>query len=149
MAEDFNYALGQRLRAARRQRGWSLVDVEGHTGGEFKASVVGAYERGERAISVQRFVRLAEVYGFPPADLLPISVEPQVTIDLNALDDADGDQRVEGQPAGVRERRVLGGIDDREGDLAEGRGGGGERDQARQQASRARRYARYAQVRQL
>ncbi|HEU4319980.1 MAG TPA: helix-turn-helix transcriptional regulator [Acidimicrobiia bacterium] len=91
MVEDFNYALGQRLRAARRHRGWSLGDVETHTDGEFKASVVGAYERGERAISVQRFARLAQIYGSPPSDLLPASADPELVIDLDALTVEDGD----------------------------------------------------------
>ncbi|HUG31425.1 MAG TPA: helix-turn-helix transcriptional regulator [Acidimicrobiia bacterium] len=91
LAEDFNYALGQRLRAARRHRGWSLGDVESHTQGEFKASVVGAYERGERAISVQRFVSLADVYRTPPSDLLPAPSEPTLVIDLDALTEEDGD----------------------------------------------------------
>ena len=91
LVEDFNYALGQRLRAARRQRGWSLGDVEGHTGGEFKASVVGAYERGERAISVQRFVSLAEIYGSAAGDLLPAESQGEFVIDLDALAADDGD----------------------------------------------------------
>ena len=89
--EDFNYALGQRLRAARRQRGWSLGDVESQTDGEFKASVVGAYERGERAISVQRYVALAEIYGTSPSDLLPINANSELIIDLGALDSKNGD----------------------------------------------------------
>lgn len=89
--EDFNYALGQRLRAARRQRGWSLGDVETQTAGEFKASVVGAYERGERAISVQRFASLAEIYGTAAGDLLPISDEAKLVIDIEALANDDGD----------------------------------------------------------
>lgn len=91
MTKDFNYSLGQRLRAVRRQRGWSLGDVESHTGGEFKASVVGAYERGERAISVQRFVRLSEVYGKPAADLLPVPQDQNLVIDLESLASEDGD----------------------------------------------------------
>jgi transcriptional regulator with XRE-family HTH domain len=91
LVEDFNYALGQRLRAARRHRGWSLGDVESQTDGEFKASVVGAYERGERAISVQRFVSLAEIYGTAASDLLPIPSEPTLVIDLDALAGEDGD----------------------------------------------------------
>ncbi len=91
LVEDFNYALGQRLRAARRHRGWSLGDVESHTDGEFKASVVGAYERGERAISVQRFANLAEIYGTSASDLLPVPSEPNVVIDLDALAGEDGD----------------------------------------------------------
>ena len=91
MVDEFNYALGQRLRAARRHRGWSLGDVEAHTGGEFKASVVGAYERGERAISVQRFVSLSEVYGSPASELLPAPSDPGLIIDLDALAGEDGD----------------------------------------------------------
>lgn len=91
MVEDFNYALGQRLRAARRHRGWSLGDVEANTDGEFKASVVGAYERGERAISVQRFVSLADIYGSAPSELLPAGTMPDLVIDLEALAGDDGD----------------------------------------------------------
>ena len=91
LVDEFNYALGQRLRAARRHRGWSLGDVEAHTGGEFKASVVGAYERGERAISVQRFVSLSEVYGSPASELLPAPSDPGLIIDLDALAGEDGD----------------------------------------------------------
>jgi len=84
--DRFSASLGNRLRAARRKRGWSLGEVENFTDGEFKASVVGAYERGERAISVQRFVRLADVYSVPAADLLPVFTESEpVVIDLDAI----------------------------------------------------------------
>jgi hypothetical protein len=68
-----------------------LGDVEGHTDGEFKASVVGAYERGERAISVQRFVSLSEVYSTPASELLPAPFDPELVIDLDALAGEDGD----------------------------------------------------------
>jgi len=85
LVDKFSASLGQKLRAARRQRGWSLGEVESHTDGEFKASVVGAYERGERAISVQRFVRLAETYNVVPADLLPIPSDGDLVIDLDIL----------------------------------------------------------------
>src|SRR5947207_9519555 len=63
--------VGERLRAIRRQKGLSLHDVEARSGQEFKASVLGAYERGERAISVSRLLRLAELYRVPPDQLLP------------------------------------------------------------------------------
>jgi transcriptional regulator with XRE-family HTH domain len=93
LVDRFSLSLGLRLRAARRQRGWSLGELESYTGGEFKASVVGAYERGERALSVQRLVRLAEVYGVPAADLLPFAPsERAVLIDLDlASESKDGD----------------------------------------------------------
>src|ERR671910_734300 len=51
--------VGERLRNIRLQKGLSLHDVEERSGKEFKASVLGAYERGERSISVPRLQRLA------------------------------------------------------------------------------------------
>jgi transcriptional regulator with XRE-family HTH domain len=72
--------VGDRLRAIRRQKGLSLHEVEARSGQEFKASVLGAYERGERALSVSRLVRLAEIYDVPADQLLPR--ETEVEIDL-------------------------------------------------------------------
>ena len=74
--------VGERLRAIRRQKGLSLHDVEARSALEFKASVLGAYERGERAISVPRLLRLAEVYEVPADQLLPRELD--VDIDLVA-----------------------------------------------------------------
>jgi transcriptional regulator with XRE-family HTH domain len=73
--------VGERLRAIRRQKGLSLHDVEARSNQEFKASVLGAYERGERAISVPRLLRLAELYRVPADQLLPRSTH-DVDIDL-------------------------------------------------------------------
>jgi transcriptional regulator with XRE-family HTH domain len=63
--------VGQRLRAIRRQKGLSLQEVEAVSAHEFKASVLGAYERGERVISVPRLQRLAQLYSVPVDQLLP------------------------------------------------------------------------------
>jgi transcriptional regulator with XRE-family HTH domain len=118
LVEDFNYALGQRLRAARRHRGWSLGDVETHTDGEFKASVVGAYERGERAISVQRFARLSDIYGTPASELLPIPADSDLVIDLDALSGDDGNL-VDRYLAAIQMMRKTPGVDEvRESDRA-------------------------------
>ena len=72
-AEDLGYAVkvGSRLRAIRKQKRLSLQDVEASSEQEFKASVLGAYERGERAISVPRLQRLARFYSVPVDQLLP------------------------------------------------------------------------------
>ena len=102
LVDKFSASLGQKLRAARRQRGWSLGEVESQTVGEFKASVVGAYERGERAISVQRFVRLAEIYNVTPADLLPVGATEGLVIDLDALSVHDSDALVERYLAAIQ-----------------------------------------------
>lgn len=64
-------AVGDRLRSLRRQRGLSLLAVEEASQREFKASVLGAYERGERVISVLRLQRLAEFYRVPVDQVLP------------------------------------------------------------------------------
>ena len=85
-------SLGARLRDLRRQLHLSLQDVEIASNLEFKASVVGAYERGDRAITVSRLQRLASVYRVPVAEMVPhderhahLEVDAPVTIDLVAL----------------------------------------------------------------
>jgi transcriptional regulator with XRE-family HTH domain len=110
VAEDLDatYArqVGDRLRKVRKQQRLSLQAVEASSSQEFKASVLGAYERGERAISVPRLQRLALFYNVPVDQLLPkgdgdLLVESEsfvapedagrkVTIDLTALSEAEG-----------------------------------------------------------
>jgi transcriptional regulator with XRE-family HTH domain len=68
--------VGERLRAIRRQKKLSLQEVEATSNQEFKASVLGAYERGERAISVPRLQRLARFYNVPVDQLLPVDEGP-------------------------------------------------------------------------
>lgn len=70
-AADINRRLGDHLRRLRKQKGLSLLEVESVSGAEFKASVLGAYERGERAISAARLARLAELYRLPLQAMLP------------------------------------------------------------------------------
>lgn len=86
---DAGYArrVGERLRAIRKQKRLSLQEVESSSGQEFKASVLGAYERGERAISVPRLQRLAASYSVPVDQLLPrdaLTDGSPAVIDLDA-----------------------------------------------------------------
>jgi transcriptional regulator with XRE-family HTH domain len=69
--EGYAKALGSRLRAIRMQQHLSLHGVERKSSGKWKAVVVGSYERGDRAVSVQRLSELADFYGVPVSDLLP------------------------------------------------------------------------------
>jgi transcriptional regulator with XRE-family HTH domain len=62
--------IGKTLRAVRRRQRLSLAQVAARSGNEFKASSLGAYERGDRAISVSRLQRLAAVYGVSPEVLM-------------------------------------------------------------------------------
>ena len=75
--------VGERLRSIRRQKGLSLQEAEETSAQEFKASVLGAYERGERAISVPRLQRLAHFYNVPVDQLLPReAVDGERVVDL-------------------------------------------------------------------
>ncbi|MFM9138228.1 MAG: helix-turn-helix domain-containing protein, partial [Actinomycetota bacterium] len=69
--ESYAAQLGERMRAIRQQKGLSLNEVEQSTNQEFKASVMGAYERGERIISVPRLERLARFYNVTIDQMLP------------------------------------------------------------------------------
>ncbi len=71
MPTSYARRVGERLRLIRKQKGLSLQEVESSSAQEFKASVLGAYERGERAISVPRLQRLAKFYTVPVDQLLP------------------------------------------------------------------------------
>ena len=70
-SSPYSRKVGERLRTIRRQKRLSLQEVEAQSEQEFKASVLGAYERGERAISVPRLERLARFYQVPVDQLLP------------------------------------------------------------------------------
>jgi len=108
MSPAYARHVGERLRNIRRQQGLSLQAVEEQSDREFKASVLGAYERGERIISVLRLQRLARLYGVPVDQLLPkmttaSDVGPDtsassdnygpITIDLSRLENLDAPER--------------------------------------------------------
>jgi transcriptional regulator with XRE-family HTH domain len=100
LSAEYNVRVGERLRAIRRQKKLSLQEVEANSHEEFKASVLGAYERGERSISLPRLRRLADLYDVPIEQLLPKEVEfadgrsssasSKLAIDLVKLANIDG-----------------------------------------------------------
>jgi len=104
----YSEMVGARLRTIRRQRGLSLQDVQRLSGGEFKAAVVGAYERGERSLSLPRLRRLAAFFQVPISQFIPAEEVKEsalaplprggVTIDLTAV------ERLEGTEAAIFDR---------------------------------------------
>ncbi len=122
--EGYAKVLGSRLRAIRMQQHLSLHGVERKSGGKWKAVVVGSYERGDRAVSVQRLSELADFYGVPVSDLLPpedasisaggsANATPLSRIVLNldrvsALQDANGEILRRFTASIVRQRGNLG-----------------------------------------
>ena len=97
MSNEYARGLGNRLRAIRQQQGLSLQGVEQKSGGRWKAVVVGSYERGDRAVTVQRLSELAEFYGVPVHELLPGAgplggagePAPRLVLDLERLHSLD------------------------------------------------------------
>ncbi|MFN8157962.1 MAG: transcriptional regulator [Candidatus Nanopelagicales bacterium] len=92
MASDYARALGARLRSIRQQQGLSLHGVEEKSHGRWKAVVVGSYERGDRAVTVQKLAELADFYAVPVSELLPdaspaAAAEPpqRLVLDLERL----------------------------------------------------------------
>jgi transcriptional regulator with XRE-family HTH domain len=92
LSSDYAKQLGGKLRAIRTQQGLSLHGVEEKSQGRWKAVVVGSYERGDRAVTVQRLAELAEFYGVPVQELLPGSTPggaaeppPRLVLDLERL----------------------------------------------------------------
>ena len=91
MSQEYAAALGQRLRAVRRQRGMTLQQVQEQSAGRWTVEAVGSYERGRRAVTV---AELAEFYGLSTAELLPAlpaTIPPigggRFTVDLDRLAD--------------------------------------------------------------
>lgn len=97
MPSEFAKQLGARLRAIRQQQGLSLQGVEERSGGRWKAVVVGSYERGDRAVTVNRLAEIADFYRVPVSELLPegtpidFEFTGKVSLDLEKLYDREGE----------------------------------------------------------
>jgi transcriptional regulator with XRE-family HTH domain len=97
-SSEYSRLVGERLRTIRKQKRLSLHEVEAQSSQEFKASVLGAYERGERALSLPRLDRLAQFYKVPIEQLLPRSPgettpgihAQKLAIDINKLSQLTG-----------------------------------------------------------
>jgi len=92
---NYAQAVGERLRNVRFQKALSLHDVEITSRDEFKASVLGAYERGERSISVPRLQRLARFYGVPVDHLLPRDAHEEAGGDSHSPGGGPGRVRID------------------------------------------------------
>lgn len=96
--DTYQERLGARLRAVRRAQGLRLQDVEERSEGNFKAVVVGSYERGDRAVSAHKLAALAAFYEVPVAELLPEEEWPRarlregtLAVDVQQLRDRSDD----------------------------------------------------------
>jgi transcriptional regulator with XRE-family HTH domain len=83
-----NIEIGQRMRAARRKRGWTIAEMA--EVGKIKAVVIGSYERGSRNMPISRLGEIARILGIDVMYLLgqPTTQAGSVqnlTFDLRAI----------------------------------------------------------------
>jgi transcriptional regulator with XRE-family HTH domain len=91
--DGYSRKVGARLRSLRKQRGLTLQQVEVLSNKRLKGSLLAAYERGDRNISVTRLHQIATLYSVPVNQLLPEEIEgagepalpPKLAIDLGQL----------------------------------------------------------------
>jgi len=91
--DGYSRKVGARLRSLRKQRGLTLQQVEVLSNKRLKGSLLAAYERGDRNISVTRLHQIATLYSVPVNQLLPEEIEgvgepalpPKLAIDLTQL----------------------------------------------------------------
>ena len=62
--------IGRALRRIRKERGLTLREVAATSGGAFKATSIAGYERGERSITLERFVLLCDLYDVRAGEVL-------------------------------------------------------------------------------
>lgn len=72
----YSQRVGARLRSLRKQRGLTLQQVEVLSSKRLKGSLLAAYERGDRNISVSRLHQIAVLYAVPVTQLLPDEPDP-------------------------------------------------------------------------
>jgi transcriptional regulator with XRE-family HTH domain len=104
VASDIEAAVGHALRRIRSGRALRLEDIRSVSNGRFSPTTVAGYERGERAISLERFCELCRTYGARPERVLAqvlwaIDGRGPVELDLNRL-----------QRLAAADERLVGGI---------------------------------------
>src|SRR5207302_8857701 len=73
--DGYSRKVGARLRSLRKQRGLTLQQVEVLSSKRLKGSLLAAYERGDRNISVTRLQQIATLYSVPVSQLRPDGIE--------------------------------------------------------------------------
>lgn len=85
-------SVAARIRRLRKERGWSLADVERLSRGSLKAVVLGSYERGDRALTLKRAIEIANLFSVPlhhllspPEKALPAPTSAPILVDLRQV----------------------------------------------------------------
>ena len=66
-----------RIRQLRREKGLTLLECEILSRGRIRAVVLGAYERGDRSMSLKKVIEIAELFDVPLAHLIAAELHPE------------------------------------------------------------------------
>jgi transcriptional regulator with XRE-family HTH domain len=86
------------MKSVRRGKGMTLRDVETKSGGQWKAVVIGSYERCDRALSIKKAINLANFYQVPLNELLGLSSpsklpsREKITLDIRATSNTNSSE---------------------------------------------------------
>ena len=83
------HTLQNRLRTIRESKKYTLAQVASLSKGQLSAIALGSYERGDRTISANKLILIAELYALPVSELFaPNQVymsESRVSIDIRKI----------------------------------------------------------------
>lgn len=88
MSKEFYKIVGKNIRALRKNKKLTLQDIGDYLG--HRNTVIGAYERGERAINLEYIVKLCKFYEVTVNDILPLEdrapVGEEITQEMEFLE---------------------------------------------------------------
>ena len=87
MAREIEEICAAKLREIRRKRGLTLHGFEALSNGTVKAVVLGSYERGTRAVSLERLEHIAGIYEVPIQYFFGLNTEPKTEVEKGFIFD--------------------------------------------------------------
>jgi transcriptional regulator with XRE-family HTH domain len=96
--------LQRRLRSIRESKGLTLSQVAARSDGQISAIALGSYERGDRSITAQKLLELAQLYEIPAFELFSrpedLMEKGRVVIDFRKL-------RADYDPAAAKLKEIV------------------------------------------
>lgn len=107
--DEYPRRVGARLRNLRRLRGLTLQQIEVLSNKRLKGSLLAAYERGDRNVSVARLHQIATLYNVPVSELLPEEGEasPAAPVPARLAVDLARLRSLPGKHGGILARHVM------------------------------------------
>ncbi len=107
--DDYPRRVGARLRNLRRLRGLTLQQIEVLSSKRLKGSLLAAYERGDRKVSVARLHQIATLYNVPVSELLPEEGEapPEPPVPSKLVVDLQRLRALPARQGGILARHLL------------------------------------------